>query len=691
MGIFNVTLGSINNTTLGVTDGYKDYACTQNANLTLGSNVAFAVQTNPNVEENVRVWLDLNNDGSFNTTTELVFSSSGKGRQTGTLTIPATATVGVRLRLRVAADYINSLVPTPCSTPEYSQTEDYSVTLSANTAAPTAEFIAAQPLTCSGCVQFTDQTQNVPTSWLWNFGDGTTSTQQNPQHCYAAPGIFTVALTATNAIGATTRTRTNYITYDNVLPKAPSCTPLTTDYCCNYGITQFTLGTLTKASANAQVGYEDFTCSSKVQLTEGKSYSISVATGAGNAHDTRVWLDLNNDGSFDPTAELVFQALNRSNPTGSYVVPSTAVKNQPLRLRVASDYVNSNFGPCSNLKYGQAEDYTVTVLPNTDPPVAAFNSNYLLGGCQNPVQFTDQSQNLPTSWLWDFGDGTTSTQQNPQHTYTASGSYTVSLKASNSYGTNTLQNANYVVLTVPCLTYCASTGTNTNFWITSVGLTSTALPTPFASASGADDGGYGNYLNRTIRLVRNQSYTLTIATNLTNYHTTSVWIDWNQDGTFATAERLVDASTTGTFTGTLTVPSLANPVTLTRMRVVARLNTNTPNACLTNQANAETEDYAVVIGAPTAITEANSLPALTIFPNPTPDGQLQLHLSDAAAAGTYTATVESIVGARVLTTSLHLGPAAAAKLDLSALPRGLYLVHLQDRKGHVAVRRVLRD
>ncbi|WP_324677333.1 GEVED domain-containing protein [Hymenobacter sp. GOD-10R] len=689
MGIFNVTLGTINNSTSGVTDGYKDYSCTQNTNLTLGTTVPFTVQTNTAVGENVRAWIDLNNDGVFNATSELVYSDLATGKHTGTITVPGTAVVGTRLRLRIAADFFTSPVPTPCSTPDYSQTEDYSVTLSANTLAPAAEFVAAQPLTCSGCVQFTDQSLNAPTSWLWSFGDGTTSTQQNPQHCYTTPGTFTVTLTATNTIGANTRTRSNYISYDNVLPKAASCTPITTDYCCNYGITQFTLGTLTKTSAGGQASYEDFTCSGKVQLTEGQAYPLSITTGTGNPQDTRVWLDLNNDGTFDPTTELIFQALNRSNPTGSYTIPGTAVKNQPLRLRVSSDYVNANFGPCTNLKYGQAEDYTVTILPNTQPPVAAFNSNYVLGGCQNPVQFTDQSQNIPTSWLWSFGDGTTSTQQNPTHTYAASGSYTVSLKATNAYGTNTLQAANYIVLTVPCLSYCPSNGTGTAFWITSVGLTGATLPTPFTSISGADAGGYGNYINRPITLVRNQSYTLTIATNLTNFHTTSVWIDWNQDGTFDISERLADVSTTGTFSGTLTVPNLTS--SLIRMRVVARLNTNTPNACLVNQANSETEDYTLIVSTPTATTEASSLPALTVFPNPSTDGILHLHLADAGAAGLYTTTVENVLGARVLSTTLRLTPANDADLDLSALPRGLYLVHLRDRSGHTAVRRVIRD
>ena len=44
------------------------------------------------------------------------------------------------------------------------------------------------------------------------------------------------------------------------------------------------------------------------------------------------------------------------------------------------------------------------------------------------VHFSDKTLIKPDSWLWDFGDGTTSTEQNPTHTYSTSGLYTVSLK-----------------------------------------------------------------------------------------------------------------------------------------------------------------------------------------------------------------------------------------------------------------------
>jgi PKD repeat protein len=69
----------------------------------------------------------------------------------------------------------------------------------------------------------------------------------------------------------------------------------------------------------------------------------------------------------------------------------------------------------------------------TTPPTAAFSATPL-STCDLEFNFTDFSTDIPQSWLWDFGDGTSSTIQNPNHTYASSGSYTVKLVVSNSAG-----------------------------------------------------------------------------------------------------------------------------------------------------------------------------------------------------------------------------------------------------------------
>jgi PKD repeat protein len=72
-----------------------------------------------------------------------------------------------------------------------------------------------------GTVAFTDESTDVPTGWLWNFGDGTYSTDQNPAHIYTAAGTYSVALTASNLYGNDTLTKPAYITVSGAVPTIP--------------------------------------------------------------------------------------------------------------------------------------------------------------------------------------------------------------------------------------------------------------------------------------------------------------------------------------------------------------------------------------------------------------------------------------------------------------------------------------
>ncbi|MDD3861064.1 MAG: PKD domain-containing protein, partial [Bacteroidales bacterium] len=83
----------------------------------------------------------------------------------------------------------------------------------------------------------------------------------------------------------------------------------------------------------------------------------------------------------------------------------------------------------------QASDcIVVTEEEPLTPPVANFSADQTMGCETLTVQFTDLSTNEPTSWAWDFGDGGTSTEQNPEHTYSGVGMYTVSLHVENADG-----------------------------------------------------------------------------------------------------------------------------------------------------------------------------------------------------------------------------------------------------------------
>lgn len=81
-------------------------------------------------------------------------------------------------------------------------------------------------------------------------------------------------------------------------------------------------------------------------------------------------------------------------------------------------------------------DRGVGTAPAPAAPVASFTASPMTGKAPLPVSFTDTSAGNPTSWSWTFGDGGTSTSQNPSHTYSTPGSYTVRLTARNSTGSS---------------------------------------------------------------------------------------------------------------------------------------------------------------------------------------------------------------------------------------------------------------
>jgi PKD repeat protein len=109
-------------------------------------------------------------------------------------------------------------------------------------------------------------------------------------------------------------------------------------------------------------------------------------------------------------------------------------------------------GLAANGTGGTGGDYTYTLASTLNPyvappaPTAGFYGVPVSGAVPLVVNFVDTSANSPTGWTWNFGDGQTSTQQNPTHKYLNAGSYPVTLIANNTYGTNTLTKSNYIVV-----------------------------------------------------------------------------------------------------------------------------------------------------------------------------------------------------------------------------------------------------
>ncbi len=247
--------------------------------------------------------------------------------------------------------------------------------------------LASRPTGVTGyppiSVYFTDTSTNSPTSWSWNFGDGGTSAAQNPAHTYATAGVYTVTLTATNAYGSDTETKTGFVTVNGYPPVAA-----------------FT-GTPTSGTMPLTVSFTD-------QSTNTPT-SWSWSFGDGGTSTARNPMHVyQNAGTYSVT-------LTASNPWGSD---------------------------------GEAKTGYITVTaPSQNPPDAQFIGAPTSGKASLTVQFTDQSTGNPTSWSWNFGDRTSSTLQNPAHTYTKKGTYTVSLTVTNANGSDSLTRSRYITVT----------------------------------------------------------------------------------------------------------------------------------------------------------------------------------------------------------------------------------------------------
>jgi PKD repeat protein len=146
---------------------------------------------------------------------------------------------------------------------------------------------------------------------------------------------------------------------------------------------------------------------------------------------------------------------------------------------------------------GETKTNYITASSGGQPPVAQFTGIPTSGAAPLLVAFTDQSTNSPTSWSWTFGDGGTSTAQSPGHTYNSAGQFTVSLTATNAYGSDGETKTNYITVSSGGSTTLFQDGFELNFdlW-TDGGVTDwdRATDQKYAGSYSARAGKNDNYL-----------------------------------------------------------------------------------------------------------------------------------------------------------------------------------------------------
>lgn len=234
------------------------------------------------------------------------------------------------------------------------------------------------------------------------------------------------------------------------------------------------------------------------------------------------------------------------------------------------------------------------------PPTADFS--YTAGGLV--VTFTDESTDANgtiISWEWNFGDGGTSSLQNPVHTYTAAGTYTVTLTVTDNENAvnSTSQQVTVTAGSGQVPTYCASSGSTTLF-----GYISRVAVGTFSNSSGSAT--YTNFNNLTVDLNAGGTYSVSLTTtNASSYYGNwRIYIDYNRDGDFTDANEIayqgyMARQGNGALTGSFTVPSSGIVLGLkTGMRVSCKVYFNSGSyrgPCDSNTGWGEVEDYAVIL------------------------------------------------------------------------------------------------
>lgn len=235
--------------------------------------------------------------------------------------------------------------------------------------APDAKLVASSSDVDLGQpVHFTGSSTTDPAIFAWDFGDGTTGSGAEVIHVFLQTGSYTVTLTARNDAGTSTAVATIEVSAPTLPPTA-------------------VIGTL---PAIVEVG----------DLVELASLST-------NSPDTEEW-------SFGDGATASGNQVSHTwNEVGSYLLTLTA----------------------SNVAGSNSVTETIEVVAELPPPVAQIGDFDPSPWVNEITLFIDASIDA-TSWLWDFGDGSTSASVNPLHTFTTPGQKIVTLTVSNRNGTN---------------------------------------------------------------------------------------------------------------------------------------------------------------------------------------------------------------------------------------------------------------
>lgn len=332
---------------------------------------------------------------------------------------------------------------------------------------PVSDFMVGHNCTDKYAKTFHDRSIGA-TSWLWAFGDGTTSTQQNPSHTYAAPGVYTVSLAVSNDTCQHRSAQTvrvideeaTLISADTVLCRSRTASFATTGineanirrWHWSFGDGGFADDTLLSQHTYATAGVytaslvitdllgcrdtatlpvnvygarADFGVPVTVSCLHNNLITFADASTTDGTQTIVKWVWAWGDGTVDSSGAQPFR--HSYTGTGNFAVSLT---------------VTDAFG-CTDVRN---KDAAVLI----SQPTASFGSVDTLTCTGKPVQFNNASSGTAPQYLWSFGDGTASTDTAPLHPYAATGSYSVSLHVIDGYGCkDSMSRPGYVTVSYP--------------------------------------------------------------------------------------------------------------------------------------------------------------------------------------------------------------------------------------------------
>ncbi len=517
---------------------------------------------------------------------------------------------------------------------------------------------------------------------------GSWATYNTSNTSYNATGlqsstIYEWQVRAKNASGASSYSSTvQFTTLDDIVQY---CTSKGNNYSYEW-ISSITIGSYTNSSGAA--GYTDFT-SEVITLEAGKTYSISLTPGfASSTYNEywKIWVDLNGNSVFDAN-ELLFDpgSMSKTTVTGSMTIPAGT---NPIntRLRISMKY-NGAQTACETFSYGEVEDYTVQIIEGSITPPATptgltassiTTSSASLSWNASADATSYDVQIRPQGGSWSVY--TTSSTNYAVNGLNASTTYEWQVRAKNANGNSAYSAISTFTTQNATLTYCTSKGNNVNYeWIQRV------VFAEIDNTSGKNSG-YADFTNLTATVALGETLPINFQAGFASSSYTeywSVWIDFNQNGTFDSDERVAygSSSSSSLLSADVAIPTTATLGT-TRMRVSMKYNA-AQTACETFTYG-EVEDYTINV-VQTKVSNNNEDPSAeelgfegnemyTLYPNPA-NNSINVNLK--GIRGDVSMRIYDIQGRLVKEMQLlNLD----TNVDISELASGVYIISVDEEK-----------